>query len=169
MSSLIAANLSCFRQGRDFLTGIADRLYREPCAEVFNSTIGGHFRHNLDHYEAFLSGFDSGTIDYDKRGRSQDVEENRYRAIALMESQEKRLQAFADCSPDRVLRICMDDGGESVWSTTSLQRELQFLLSHTIHHHALVVAIAACQGCLTFPPGFGIAPSTLHHRESAAS
>lgn len=168
MKSLIAANLSCLQQGREFLAGITDSEYAEPCAHLFNSSIGGHFRHNLDHYEAFLDGLESGRIDYDRRGRSHEVETCRGQAIALMESQEKRLAEIECCSPEHPLRICMDDGGASAFSATSLQRELQFLLSHTIHHYALVVAIAASRGHTAFPPNFGIAPSTLHHQASVS-
>lgn len=169
MRSLIAANLSCLRQGKEFLSGITDTLYREPCGTVFNSTIGGHFRHNLDHYEAFLGGYGSGSINYDQRDRSLQVEENRDRAIAMMDTQEMRLEGLGSCRPDHPLKICMDDGGESIWSATTLQRELQFLLSHTIHHYALVVAIAARFGCVAFPSNFGIAPSTFHYRAATTS
>ena len=49
------------------------------------------------------------------------------------------------------------------WSQSSVKRELQFLLSHTIHHYSLVAVALRTQG---FEPGaaFGVAPSTLRHR-----
>jgi hypothetical protein len=47
-------------------------------------------------------------------------------------------------------------------------RELQFLLSHTVHHYALMALILRLQG---FNPAaeFGVAPSTLQHWERAAA
>jgi hypothetical protein len=43
---------------------------------------------------------------------------------------------------------------------------LQFLLSHTVHHFALMALILRAQGA---DPGddFGVAPSTLEHRRAA--
>jgi hypothetical protein len=45
---------------------------------------------------------------------------------------------------------------------STVARELQFLLSHTVHHYALIALILRLQG---FEPGeeFGVAPSTLAH------
>jgi len=48
-------------------------------------------------------------------------------------------------------------------ASTSIKRELAFLLSHTIHHYAIVAIICRLQG-LSVEDDFGIAPSTLRHR-----
>ena len=60
--------------------------------------------------------------------------------------------------------VFSDDGEDAEWSQTSVRRELQFLLSHTIHHYALIVAIAVRHGIVDFPEGFGVAPSTLNYK-----
>jgi hypothetical protein len=46
------------------------------------------------------------------------------------------------------------------WCASTVARELQFLLSHTVHHYALVALVLRLRG---FEPGeeFGVAPSTL--------
>jgi hypothetical protein len=41
-------------------------------------------------------------------------------------------------------------------------RELQYLLSHTIHHYAIIGSILRAQG-VEPGPDFGVAPSTLRH------
>jgi hypothetical protein len=46
------------------------------------------------------------------------------------------------------------------WAVTSLERELQFLLSHTVHHFALVALLLRAQG-FEVSADFGVAPSTL--------
>ena len=45
-------------------------------------------------------------------------------------------------------------------AASTLSRELQFLVSHTVHHDALIAAAARALGVAT-EPDFGIAPSTL--------
>ena len=46
-------------------------------------------------------------------------------------------------------------------------RELGFVLSHTVHHNALIAVIAAAVGAAV-PPGFGYAPATVAHHRSRA-
>jgi hypothetical protein len=165
MNTLIAANIACLQQGIDLLTRFPGSDYGRCCPEVFGSSIGGHIRHNLDHYLAFTGCYDSGKIDYDDRERSLAMETDPYVAAHVMQELLAWLKAHAEEDLDRPLRIRMDDGGDSTWSQTTLRRELQFLLSHTIHHYALVVSIATRYGFSEFPDGFGVAPSTLHFQE----
>jgi uncharacterized damage-inducible protein DinB len=166
MNTLLNANLACLQQGIDLLTRLPEAEYRAPCEALFNSSIGGHLRHNLDHYAAFLAGVGDGEIDYDARGRDRTVEADPAAAIALMRRLQAGLEQLAGCDLDQPLRIRMDDGGDSSWSATSLRRELQFLLSHGIHHYALIVAIAGGRGFGDFPENFGIAPSTLSYQRA---
>lgn len=164
MNSLLSANLSSLQQGIEFIQALPGPAYVRPCEDVFNSTIGGHMRHNLDHYAAFVSGLDSGYVDYDARERDPAIENEPKAAIRLMQQLIQSLEKLEEESLDRKLQIRMDDGGDSSWSHTSLRRELQFLLSHTIHHYALIVSIASRYGVSDFPDGFGVAPSTLHYQ-----
>ena len=163
MNSLLAANLSCLRQGISFLESLPEPLYSRPCNDLFESSIGTHMRHNLDHFACFVLGVGSGRIDYDARKRNECLETNPAEAIILMEWLLQSLQLLEGRDLGEQITICMDDGGESAWSSSSLRRELQFLLSHTIHHYALIVAIATRHGHRQFPENFGIAPSTIHH------
>lgn len=165
MNSLISANIACLQQGIDLLNSFPGPDYGRACPEVFGSSIGGHIRHNLDHYLAFTASYPTGDIDYDDRQRSLAVETDPLAAAAVMEKLCTWMEAHAGDDLDQPLRIRMDDGGDSTWSQTTLRRELQFLLSHTIHHYALVVSIATRHGHNDFPEGFGVAPSTIHYQE----
>ncbi|MGC9451484.1 MAG: DinB family protein [Oceanipulchritudo sp.] len=151
------------------MKSLPPETYRRICPEVFNSTIGGHIRHNLDHYQALMRGEEKGEVDYDNREREARVETDPALAVAEMEKLRDRLEGLAGADLDRPLRVRMDDGGGSAWSRTTLRRELQFLLSHSIHHYALVVSIATRFGITRFPEGFGVAPSTIHYRAQAGS
>lgn len=166
MNTLIAANIQCLEQGISLLEEMSDSVYSRSCPEVFESSIGGHFRHNLDHYVAFKRSFSTGSIDYDQRDRELSMETDPAVAQAVMRELCEYFRELAEVDLDTPLQIRMDDGGDSTWSATSLRRELQFLLSHTIHHYALVVSIAMRSGHTDFPEGFGVAPSTLHYQEA---
>jgi uncharacterized damage-inducible protein DinB len=165
METLIAANLACLEQGIMLLDRLPSSIYVRECPGVFNSTIGEHIRHNLDHYAAFIDGEREGEIDYDARKRQNMVETDPLAARQSMGELVARFQGLVGSDLDRRIRIRMDDGGASNWSETTLRRELQFLLSHSIHHYALVVSIATQFGHGDFPEGFGVAPSTLHYLE----
>jgi len=168
MNTLAVSNISCLRQGIEFLNGLPDGLYDRSCEEVFGSTIGGHLRHNLDHYAAFMEGMEPGRVDYDARGRDPFIETHPEAAIHLIESLIAKLGAVSEADLDREVQIRMDDGGSSGWSRTSFRRELQFLLSHTIHHYALIASIARRFGVARLPAEFGIAPSTLAREAGTA-
>ena len=62
------------------------------------------------------------------------------------------------------LRIKVDAADESSWGTSSVERELQFLRSHTVHHFALIAVILRLSG-VEPDEQFGVAPSTLRYRE----
>lgn len=167
MESLITSNVACLEQGIDYVRQLPAGLYGRTCPDLFGSSVGGHLRHCLDHYAAFLDGFSACEVDYDTRERDPVVERDTERAVAWMESLSQRLEALDGRDLDTRLRIRMDDGGCPEWSATSLRRELQFLLSHSIHHYALMVAVAGRLGHTAVPEGFGVAPSTLRHQARA--
>lgn len=164
MNTLVAANIACLEQGLAFLNSLPPGRYGESCPEVFGSSIGGHMRHNVDHCAALLAGLPDGEVDYDARERNPAIEVEPQAAAGVLLKLREGFEALAETDLDQPLRIRMDDGGGSDWSATSLRRELQFLLSHTIHHYALMVSIAARQGMQSFPEGFGVAPSTLSYQ-----
>ena len=77
------------------------------------------------------------------------------------------VSAFALDAPVEIrLESGLGDEAEQ-WSRSTVRRELQFLLSHTIHHFALIGLLLHQQG-IDPGPDFGVAPSTLRHwREQA--
>ena len=57
------------------------------------------------------------------------------------------------------------DVEDSPWSNSTIRRELQFLVSHTVHHYALIGLILKTMD-VSVPENFGVAPSTLKHEQS---
>ena len=55
--------------------------------------------------------------------------------------------------------------GKSVtnWTGSTVQRELMYVLSHTVHHYA-IISLLALQSGVKLDAEFGVAPSTLAYR-----
>ncbi|MBU0678672.1 MAG: DinB family protein [Verrucomicrobia bacterium] len=160
-------NINILRQGINLLEHISDVVYAKKIRDCFNSCIGGHFRHTWDHYKLLLERAASGRVDYDDRTRDPEFEVSREYAIGKLNEVCDGLTTLAEDEANRRLTIKVNCGGgmdERDWSETTLKRELQFLLSHDVHHYALIAYMLHSQGVET-PPEFGIAPSTLRYTE----
>lgn len=159
-------NITYLRHARDLVDRLPDDAYRRGGEALFRSGVGPHLRHCLDHYVNFVDGLAAGRIDYDARARDVAIESDRSRAIALIDGLVARLAEVSASDGDRVVAVkmdCGDDGDTDMWWTQStIRRELQFLLSHTVHHYALIKMILRAQDIAT-APDFGVAPSTLRH------
>jgi len=163
MNSKVTDNIAALQNGKALLRNLSDAAYISETPSVFNSTVGSHIRHNLDHYACFLAGLDSGIIDYTARKRNSRVENDREIALAEFSRICRGLEAVTTDKTDLCLLVERDTGPSQ--TSTSLVRELEFLLSHTIHHYAIVAIICRLQGIFV-DDDFGIAPSTLHYRAS---
>jgi uncharacterized damage-inducible protein DinB len=145
---------------------LTDEQYMRKPQGISASSIGGHVRHNLDHIESLLAGINRGMIDYDSRQRGTNVETSRSSALALIEQQSQRLYSVRWESVRSPLQLSamFDPQMAPVRLMTSVERELAFVLSHTIHHNSLIGVIAQLLGA-SIPKYFGYAPSTIAHRE----
>tara|TARA_R100000027_G_scaffold29244_1_gene21286 strand:+ start:22212 stop:22769 length:558 start_codon:yes stop_codon:yes gene_type:complete len=161
----IEANLALLQQATEFLENLPEPLYCIVEAPAFTSFIGAHLRHVLDHYDSILSGIESGFVDYHTRERDPLTETRPDRALERIRSIQMKLQLAAeDLNPQGAplsLRISVEDPRATI--PTSAERELYFTLSHTLHHFAMIAMIARHHGH-QIPDCFGVAPSTLAHR-----
>lgn len=169
MRSLVEDNLRALRQGLELIASLDAELYGDPRSCRTGATIGAHFRHVLDHYLAFFAGLEGGIVAYELRDRDPRVEHDRGFASELGAGVLRSLEAL---DADRPLRLACRTGAlaetDDGLSATSLRRELQFLLSHTVHHYALIAAELRVRGHAV-PPGFGVAPSTLGYLHGKAA
>ncbi len=160
----VEGNLIVLRQAVEVLGRMNDATYAEGGAAPGVSAVGVHFRHVLDHYRAFLMGLATDEIDYDARHRHVPLESDRQLAIATALGFATDLARLpAELGPRRLrvtVRSVAGEEGAPDWSESSLKRELQFLVSHTVHHYALIKELLRRTG---FDAGeeFGVAPSTL--------
>ena len=145
------------RQGVDVIASLSDAVYRGDDPET---SIGAHFRHNLEFAEELLRGSESGVIDYAARRRDLGVATDRSAATERMETMINRLDSIA-AGPVTVV----SELDRSTRLSSSVERELEFILSHTIHHYALIAFKLRLLG-IEVPVGFGVAPSTIEYRKS---
>jgi len=164
--SLVDQNRQLIEQGVDLLRGLPDEAYSAESSDgSVAPALGPHFRHCLDFYVCFLDGLELRVIDYGSRRRRRDVETFREVAMAALEAIAERLGAVKDSALAEAVELrreASEQGETDDWFGSTIGRELQFLLSHTVHHYALV-ALALRLAGHPVPNDFGVAPSTLDH------
>jgi hypothetical protein len=161
----IQANRDQLRQGIQQLERLTDDQYTLPVAELGGQRIGPQFRHILDHYESFLNGLWTFEIDYEKRARAPQLESSRANAIAKCRELEVKLERLDWLEPAQPLVVKREEApAPDSWADSSAARELQYLLSHTIHHCALIAMLSRWLG-VEPDEEFGVAPSTQRYRQ----
>ncbi len=161
---LISDTLRLLDQGIALCDSIDDDLYAKAEPAVSSSGIGSHVRHCIDYFDRFLESLKDGRLDYDHRKRDPLLESNRLHARRKLRALMHACRALGECDRTelRVKQDCASDGVSAPWTLSSLERELQFLMSHTVHHFALIAVILRLNG-IEPTEGFGVAPSTLRY------
>jgi uncharacterized damage-inducible protein DinB len=162
----------CLMDLATLLEGASDLDYGARPEGGVSGSVGAHVRHCLDHVRAVVDAAKHGMLSYDSRERDTALEHGRTLGIRALREQGHRLEALVDCPSDRpmCLEAQVDCNGGAVEVTSSLGRELVFVLQHTIHHQAIVALLLAARG-ISIPPRFGYAPSTVrrHAAQLAAA
>jgi len=173
---LAQRNAEFLGQALALLDALPVDAYAQRPPQFERGGVGVHLRHVLDHFDAFLDGLAPGCIDYDARARDEATEVDIDVARARLRATIARLELLGPAEESaavwaaREMQVRMDLGGRSAAREhsciSSLGRELQYLVAHTVHHFALIaVALRSCGHQL--PADFGVAPSTLRHEESS--
>src|SRR5438105_11406213 len=78
---LLQSVIETLRQGETLLAEVSDEHYTLKVPVAFNASIGGHYRHCLDHFRSLLDAAQSGDLNYDHRERGTLVESDRFAAL----------------------------------------------------------------------------------------
>ncbi|HSI83957.1 MAG: DinB family protein [Candidatus Methylacidiphilales bacterium] len=162
---LFKAVRETFHHGELLLTSLDEEVYRTRVALAFNASIGGHYRHCLDHFISIFKAMDSAEVDYDNRCRDERVENNRLFALCVTQVLIARCKELRRNDLDRpiMVRNKVSYSGESSTQVPStVARELMYAVTHAIHHYALIKVMCGIQG-VELPEAFGVAPSTVKH------
>lgn len=126
-----------------------------------SSSVGEQFRHNLDFINTFLNGLGVGKIDYARRERDLQVSVSRSYAIKRFEKAVRWILLLPRTKLSELVSVRSEIDG-SLWLASSVIREMEFVLSHAVHHHALIAAKLETQGFKT-DSSFGVATSTIEY------
>ena len=165
---VVAANLHCLEQAIELLGRLPESAFVRTEAR-HAKTVGPHLRHVLDHYSAFIAGLPDFRVDYDAREREARLESDVEFARERTREIAGELVLMEEDLMELPIQIRLESGGAEAeqWSHSTVRRELQFLLSHTVHHFALI-AVLLERFEIAVPDDFGIAPSTLKYWQAQA-
>ena len=188
---IVASNIALLSQKLALMELLVSKGGRDKASEQFQTsckycggaTIGQHYRHSMDHIElaalvasnanqlALGARKKEGELHYDLRVRGGTLENDfgmsRQRILDVMATFETLRDEAGEelCSlpVQAYFNLSADSSAEIALSST-VGRELGFVLHHAIHHLAMVriiclntIGIEECE----LPSGFGRAPSTL--------
>jgi hypothetical protein len=152
----------------DMVSRISERDFSSPCESLSNSTIGQHLRHTLEFFICFQQGFETGTINYDKRSHDRIIETDKFVALATIN---KIIDFVNSLRYNKALKLEVGydvSSNEFVTIDTNATRELVYNIEHAVHHMAIMkIGIRERAPYISLPPDFGIAASTIRHHEAA--
>ena len=140
--------------------------YSQECRSLSGSTIGKHLRHVIELFQSLEKGYDAGIVNYEKRKRDPQIENDKDFALSLLHEIQDNLG-----KPDKELNLesSYDDGSsEIITIKTNYNRELVYNLEHTIHHMALIRIGINEVSKIRLPEDYGVASSTVKYRLSCA-
>ncbi|MDO6431142.1 hypothetical protein Q4E93_11115 [Flavitalea sp. BT771] len=154
------------RQLQEALEPLTDHQYTAPIDLLSTATIGQHVRHILEFFQELDKGYDSGTVNYDRRSRSHLLEISLSHAIRQLSA-----TALAVDRPDKdlILIAHLTPGDPEPFAIrTNYSRELLYNIEHMVHHMALLRIGIAAVAEITLPAQFGVAASTIQFRQTCA-
>lgn len=163
---IIGLNLATVNRALWALDLLAPADYVRASELIYGGNCGGHFRHIIQHYEAFFTGTATAQIDYDLRDRSAPLENDMGAARTALQKISVQLQAEPRSDSPLTVWQNYDPADRPQGVPSGHLRELQFLASHAIHHFA-VIGIAMRGFGYDLPTDFSLAPSTRFHLQSA--
>jgi len=167
---LIESVIETLRQGEALLAEISDENYTRKIPVAFNASIGGHYRHCLDHFRSLFESAMDGDLNYDHRERGTLVESDRF---AAMNATRELIGGYETLAANYLMRpvnvTCKTSYSTSgsQASPSTVGREIMYSVAHAVHHYALIGVMGGIMG-LRLPAGFGVAPSTLKHQAEVA-
>lgn len=167
ITALRQLNIETLNRLRDVVSMVDQSLYTHLNLKG-RASIGQHVRHTLEFY---LRLFQDGTeVNYDNRKRDILIESASNHAVVVID---EIIQSLHGLNQDFVITLKADFPSVSVQSvsvSSSLSRELLYVLEHAIHHMALIrILIKDEDFSFELPDSFGVAYSTLAYNSSEAN
>jgi hypothetical protein len=161
------ACLQILDQLTHLLHEIEENDYARPSEALSNSTVGQHLRHTLEFFVCFQTGYQTGVVNYDKRAHDKLIESDKFIALGAIQ---KITDFVSSLKVDRKLELevgydLVKEEFETV--DTNAMRELVYNIEHAVHHMAIMkIGIREVASYIKLPSDFGIAASTVRHKET---
>ena len=155
-----------FVQLSETLDQLSNEEYTRSSRIIMNATIGQHVRHIIELFQCLEKGYETGTVNYEKRKRDYRIETEKELASLLLKDIYKNID-----KPNKAITLEAEDycGDVQVVSIPSnYYRELAYNLEHTIHHMALIRVGVNEVSQVELPDEFGVAYSTIKYRQQCA-
>lgn len=166
VKTYIAANTVSIEFLIHTLSDISSETYQSVASPGFQSSIGAHYRHIIEHYQCFFAQFDAEeVINYDARQRNLQIETDTAYALTQLQAVRSRLNNFS-CDDKRT--VLVQDDHCVYQMRSSLSRELMFLIGHSEHHSAMIAAMLRIFG-YAVDSQFGVANATINFQASVST
>lgn len=163
---LLNGCLHCMQQCEDLVSSLAADQYAH--SHEGSSSIGSHVRHILDRFQSLFAGLSDLRVDYDARKRDKAIESNTdsaHFAIASVLRRLRELDLGKLTKQTLLVRETVYHLGDPVEISSNVERELMGLVTHSIHHLAIISMLAKQCGH-PMVESFGKAPSTIVYERS---
>lgn len=166
MKSLIETNIAVLMQIKQLVLLCDEPTYNAVIPQT-QSSIGKHIRHILDHFRAVKFGQNKFEIDYNHRERGSAEETQSNAAIDQVDILIHWLRNYPlnNTSIQVISEIKLDSLYSHSFSS-NIERELLYLINHSIHHLAYAVLLGKLQ-CLDVPHNIGVAPCTASYERQS--
>ncbi len=168
---ILTAAADILAQGELLLVSLNRADYARKIPVAFNGSIGGHYRHCLDHFLSLLGGLEGNFVDYDHRQRDPRIESDPEFALSLTRELRGTLEQMDPGALDAPVAARCEvsyEHGDSPVTRSTLGRELVYAIAHGIHHYALISVMARLVDA-KLPLHFGVAPSTVAHLQASTA
>jgi hypothetical protein len=161
--SIILESTEILQQLVASIRWIEEGNYTKKNAALKISSVGEHTRHIIESFQELDKGFELGEINYENRPRNAEIENNRFVAITCLET------IIAELSkPNKCLKLAFVQNGRMIHVDTTYERELLYTIDHCVHHQAIIKILLNSFGVNGISDTFGVAKSTLRHKEICA-
>lgn len=153
-------------EAREVLTQLIDSIsfltydeYIQKIPLLSNSTIGEHTRHIIELFQQLLQGYETASIDYDKRVRNIEIQEN------IDFSLESIANIICELEKEnKNLKLQTELNNFEGRLETNYYRELMYNIEHCVHHQAILKIAFLILGKQNLVENFGVAKSTINYR-----
>jgi hypothetical protein len=170
MNNLISNIKQTLEELNNVIQLMNDEQFSTPLTIFSGSSTGMHARHIIEFYQCLLTqSVDNQSVNYDQRKRDLLLQGN---TAYFKQTVNTVINALDNLDNDRLnhpLSITSEDAElDDTPINSSLARELQYNLEHTIHHAAFIkIGVLSQIPDAYLPKTFGVAPSTLRYQKQA--